>query len=64
MSNQQNQTLGSIFITVILTLIASMLVLVGFVNGTKYKQNEFEKEAIKRGYALYDQETGNWKWKE
>lgn len=39
-------------------------VFVGWLGGTARTDEKWRKDAIKRGYARYNETTGAWEWKE
>ena len=49
--------------TITLLLIVVLLIL-GMAIGNMFTDVAWEKEAIKKGYAEYNQTTGAWQWKE
>lgn len=37
---------------------------VGVVAGANSEEDQYQKQAIEKGFAEYDSVTGEWKWKE
>ncbi len=51
-------------ITMVILLLVGMGFLLGFGIGNALNERRMEKEAIEKGYAEYNQQTGDWQWKE
>lgn len=45
-------------------LIVATLLCIGFLVGRCTAISNFEDEAVEKGFARYNGETGNWEWKE
>lgn len=45
---------------ILLSMISGCLFLLGFIMG----RGSMQSEAIKKGFAEYNQNTGKWQWKE
>jgi len=39
------------------------LILCGYYKYSEYQVQKMERQAVQRGYAVYDNQTGEWRWK-
>lgn len=46
-----------------LAICAAMFLSVGFLMGSSYERHMMKAEAIRHGAALYDAQSGEFKWK-
>ena len=49
---------------IVLIIMVVMVFLVGGAIGARDTREDYQKQAIEKGFAEYDSVTGEWKWKE